>query len=162
MPQEFTASEIEIARRIVAQADGQAKNKIQVMDPNNPPKERYIHQKFPLMIYDLSECKPAFDKVEGLKVGNIVTEQKVHVPAKLVTKIVRDEVELQKALARGWSEQAPVFTQPDDEVGPSEQGPLESKTRNELFAIARERGLEVPATSTKQALLAALLEPVEA
>lgn len=173
MPQEFSASEIKIARRIVAQADAQSKNKIQVMDPNNPPKERYVHQRFPMMVYDHRESKPAHDKTEGLKVGNIVTEQKVHVPAKLVTKLVHTEAQLAQALAKGWSEEPPSFaveTEADDEEAAPEtefdqrfdpEKMLRAKTRNELLGIAKSRGVKVSPTLTKEGIIALLLELAE-
>lgn len=91
---QVTQSEIESMRRIVAQHDSQNKNSLKVMDPNNPPKEPYKFQKFPLSLYDHKKCEPAQDKKVGVKVGNIITEQTVHVPAKHRTLIVNNEAEL--------------------------------------------------------------------
>ena len=106
---QLTQAEIEQMRRIVGLHDAQSKNTLKVMDPNNPPKEPYKYQKFPMTVYDHKKCAPAHEKTVGVKVGHIVTEQTVHVPAKHHTLIVYSEAELAKARKAGWSEEAPNF-----------------------------------------------------
>ena len=104
---QLTQGEIERMRQIVNQHDSKNKNGMQVMDPNNPPKEPYKFQKFPMVLYNHKKCEAAQEKSVGVKVGNVVTEQRVHVPAKYHTLTVNSEGELAQALKRGWSEKAP-------------------------------------------------------
>ena len=104
---QLTQGEIERMRQIVNQHDSKNKNGIQMMDPNNPPKEPYKFQRFPMVLYNHKKSEAAQDKSVGVKVGNVVTEQKVHVPAKYHTLTVNSEAELQKAKRAGWSEKAP-------------------------------------------------------
>lgn len=85
--------EIERMRQIVQQHDSQRKP-IQIVDLNNPPKEPYRFQKFPKMVYDLTHSEP----------GHVVN------------RIVRSEDDLEAALAQGWSESAPAYS--DERIEP--------------------------------------------
>jgi hypothetical protein len=105
----LSAGEIERMRQIVSQADSQNKNGIAPMDLNNPPKEPYRYQKFPMMVYNHGKSVAAHDEVKGVKVGNVITNETVHVPAKLVSTIVNNEKELEKALKAGWKAEPPEF-----------------------------------------------------
>lgn len=86
MPAQLSHEEIERMRQIVQQHDAERKP-MQVFDLNNPPKEPYRFQKFPMMVYDLTHSEP----------GHVVSQ------------IVRSEEELESALARGWVETAPAY-----------------------------------------------------
>ena len=108
----LSASEIERMRHIIAQHDSETK-KATIHDLNNPPKEPYKFQKFPMMVYDLEHSHPAQD-VKQPKVNGMGTEV-VHIPAKVVSQVVRSEEQLRAALAGGWSEEAPVFTEEREE-----------------------------------------------
>lgn len=86
MAPELSHEEIERMRQIVQQHDSQRKP-FQVFDLNNPPKQPYHFQKFPMMVYDLARSAP----------GHIVSS------------IVHSEGELDSALRAGLSQQAPEF-----------------------------------------------------
>lgn len=83
---ELSREEIERMRQIVKQHDAQHKP-LQVFDLNNPPKQPYHFQKFPMMVYDLEQSQP----------GHVVSA------------IVSSEQELQEAMASGWSNEAPAY-----------------------------------------------------
>lgn len=94
--QELSHAELARMRQIVEQHDAQ-RQPIRTIDLNNPPKEAYTHQKFPKMVYDLENSTP----------GHIVSA------------VVRDEEELAKAIAAGYSKEAPAFgNSPDDTLSP--------------------------------------------
>jgi hypothetical protein len=116
MTDQFSEVDISRMRQILAQHDGQSRNTIQVMDPNNPPKELYRHQQFPMMVYDHAKSSPAHEEIRGVKVGNIVTEQKVFVDAVYHSKTVANEKELKSALAKGWSMEAPHWSEAEEEL----------------------------------------------
>lgn len=160
-PEPITATDIEKMRHLVAQHDSTSK-KTTIHDLNNPPKEPYRFQKFPMMVYDLKNSHPAKD-VTRPKANGAGTEL-VHIPAKVVTQVIRSEEQLQAALDGGWSEEAPAFgAEPDNTLSPkyaSEAGrvqtvitamqpdagsPLDKLGKPELLALAKECGVEVDA-----------------
>lgn len=106
MPQQLTEVEVNQMRQILAQHDSQNKP-MTTIDLNNPPKEPYRFQKFPMMVYDLEHSHPARSE-EQLQRNNTLLE--VHIPAKVVFATVGSEDELQSALQAGWSDKAPDFT----------------------------------------------------
>ena len=113
---QLTAGEIERMRQIVNAADSQNKNSIATMDLNNPPKEPYAHQKFPMAVYHHGKSIAAHDTTTGVKVGNVITEQVVHVPAHLHSFIVNNEKELEKALKAGWKVEPPEYKAERDQA----------------------------------------------
>jgi hypothetical protein len=80
MPQELSYEEVERMRQIIAQHDSQ-RQPMQTIDLNNPPRQPYRFQKFPMMLY-------------GPTVG--------------ARMIVHSEDALESALAEGWQQEAPV------------------------------------------------------
>jgi len=90
---QLSHEEIERMRQIVQQHDGERKP-MQIVDLNNPPKEPYRFQEFPMMVYDLTHSAP----------GHVVS------------KLVHSEVELQASLEKGWTKQAPAFS--DERIEP--------------------------------------------
>lgn len=72
--QQFSPDDIERMRTILAQHDSQKQTN--EFDLNNPPKERYVHQEFPRMVYHHEERK---------------------------TRVVKNAAELHQYLAEGWS-----------------------------------------------------------
>ncbi len=126
---EFTQEDIEKMRRMVQDHDAKHKG-APIIDLNNPPKEPYKFQKFPMMVYNHAQSEPARDKQTQGKNGL----ELVHVPAKRVSKVVKNEHELELALKAGWSEQAPEFEAEADapeeeeaggvEVGAEEEAPV--------------------------------------
>lgn len=79
MPVELSFEEVERMRQIVQMHDSQ-RQPMQTIDLNNPPKQPYKFQKFPMMIYS----------TDGQNI------------------IVKSEQQLQDALAEGWLEQPPM------------------------------------------------------
>jgi hypothetical protein len=108
--QQLSETEVANLRAILAQHDSEHKPMV-TMDLNNPPKAPYRYQPFPKMIYDLNASHAARDerKPRELASGGVVMET-VHIPAKVVTRRVESQEELDAALAEGWSQQAPNFT----------------------------------------------------
>ena len=86
MPQQLSEEQYEQMRILLAQHESERKPLI-IVDLNNPPREPYRHQKFPMMVYDLEHS----------------TREK------LITGLVHSEAELRHAIQDGWSEQAPEF-----------------------------------------------------
>jgi hypothetical protein len=76
MPVELSFEEVERMRQIVQMHDSQ-RQPMQTLDLNNPPKQPYKFQKFPMMVYS----------PDGQRI------------------LVKSEGQLQDALADGWSEQ---------------------------------------------------------
>jgi len=110
--QEFSEVELSHMRQILSQHDAGAR-KMTIHDLNNPPKSQYRFQKFPMMVYDLEHSYPSTNE-QRPKPNSLGTET-VHVPAKIVRMVVQSEDELQHALAQGWSEQAPAFSEEREE-----------------------------------------------
>ncbi|HVH87682.1 MAG TPA: hypothetical protein VM912_13225 [Terriglobales bacterium] len=108
VPMNLTPEEIERMRQIVQQHDSDRKP-IQTVDLNNPPKQPYRFQKFPMMVYDLVNSHPAHDEERPSRNG--FGMDVFHVPAKVISLMVQSEEQLQEALAAGWSEQAPDFSE---------------------------------------------------
>ena len=92
MPQELSFEEVARMRQIVAQFDADRKP-MSTVDLNNPPREQYRFQKFPMMVYDLTRSTPA----------------------KVFHKTADSEEELQDLIEAGWSVQAPEFTEEREE-----------------------------------------------
>lgn len=109
---QLTVTEIEQMRRLVAQHDARPQNKIQVMDPNNPPKLPYTFQKFPLMVYDLEHSYPARQEEQTLRNG---AREIVHIAAKVISMLVQSEEQLQRAIEDGWSQNPPEFREAPEE-----------------------------------------------
>ena len=110
--QQLTESEVATMRQILAQHDGEHQP-MTIHDLNNPPKAPYRYQPFPKMIYDLKNSYPSHDQEQQRRNGMGV--ETVHIPAKIVTKNVNSQEELDEALAAGWSKEAPTFTEERDE-----------------------------------------------
>lgn len=170
-------SELEVAhmRKILAQHDSAAP-KVKIHDLNNPPKDPYRFQRFPLTVYDLKNSHPAQDKQQPK--ANSLGHETVHVPAKVISRIVQSEGELEDALAAGWSEAAPSFgAEPDNSLDPKWAGearrvqavidatrqdavsPLDAMTKAELVALAKEIGCDINPADKKEVILAALKAP---
>lgn len=109
-------SEVEIARlrQILLQHDAEHKP-LATIDLNNPPKVPYRHQKFPMAVYDHEHSQPAHDELRAVRSGNLVVEEQVHVPAKVVMRLVQNERELEAALDNGWSDKAPEYREEREE-----------------------------------------------
>jgi hypothetical protein len=120
-------SETEVAhmRQILAQHDSEHKP-MTTTDLNNPPREQYRFQKFPMMVYDLAHSHPSHDKTQPRSNGAGV--ETVHIPAKVVTSVIHSEDELQQVLMQGWSEKAPDFTEEREE-------PLSARYANEAHQV---------------------------
>jgi hypothetical protein len=99
----FTESQIEELRSAILRRD---KNQAQsnLIDINNPPKQPYTFEKFPMAVYLHKKAAPSRDEIRQ----NRDQIEVVHIPAKLGEKIVHNEDELQAALAQGYSEKAPT------------------------------------------------------
>lgn len=123
--QQFSDAEVERMRQILASHDSQAK-KSTIHDLNNPPKEQYRFQKFPMMVYDLQGSYPSRD--EERPKSNSLGFETVHVPAKVISKVVSSDQELESSINLGWSIEAPSFTEEREE-------PLSAKYANEAGRI---------------------------
>lgn len=123
--QQLSESEVMHMRQILAQHDSQHKP-MTTTDLNNPPKEQYRFQKFPMMVYDLNNSYPSRD--EQRPKSNSLGFETVHVPAKVLAKVIHSDEELQYVLANGWSEQAPAFNEEREE-------PLSAKYQNEASRV---------------------------
>jgi len=119
--QQLSETEIARMRQILLQHDSEAK-KATIHDLNNPPKESYRFQKFPMALYDHQNSQPARDEDQPNRNGaGFVT---VHIAARVVSMLVNSEEELQDALSSGWSQEAPEFREEREE-------PLSPKYQNE-------------------------------
>lgn len=78
--QPLSAEEIQHMRQILAQHDAESKP-VQTFDLNNPPKQPYVFQKFPMMVY--------------------ATDGEGHL-------VVSSEAELSAALKQGFTRTAPA------------------------------------------------------
>lgn len=117
--EQFRPDEIERMRQIIAQVDGNNHKPMQTLDLNNPPRVPYRFQKFPMMVYDLERSTPAHEEERVNRSGFV---EWVQVGAHVVTLLVQNEDQLQTALAEGWSEQAPGFSEsPTIELSPALQ-----------------------------------------
>lgn len=123
MPQDLTPFEIDRMREIVMQHD-QLQKPIRTIDLNNPPKEPYRHQKFPMMVYHHESSHPAGQETRTVARGSALVEETVHIPAHMATRIVKSEHELAEALEDGWSPEPPQFR-------PTEFEPLNSQYQAE-------------------------------
>lgn len=110
--QQLTEVEIQRMRAILAEHDTQ-QQPIQTFDLNNPPRTQYRFQKFPTMVYDHENSYPAREEERTAKSGFVET---VYIPARVVTQLVHTESQLQAALADGWNEQAPGFSEAPEMV----------------------------------------------
>jgi len=126
--QQLSESEIAHMRTLLAQHDSENK-KVTIHDLNHPPREPYRFQKFPMMVYDLQNSYPSQDKVRPKANGAGV--ETVHIPAKVVSRLVQSEDQLQAALADGWDEEAPAFNEERVE-------PLSAQYSNEAGRIDAE------------------------
>ena len=140
MAPELTAEEIERMRQIVARHDSEHRP-IQTFDLNNPPRQSYRFQKFPMMIYDHENSYPAHDEERTVIRGSLPVQEIFHVPAKLVSKIVHNQRELDQALEDGWSEQAPEFREEEREEPLSARYQAEAdRIQSELERVNPKRG----------------------
>ena len=78
--------EIERMRRIVQQHDSE-KKPMQIYNLNDPPREPYRFQKFPMMLFDHAHSHPG----------------------RIVRMVANNEGELEKALENGWNEKPPAY-----------------------------------------------------
>lgn len=140
MSVELTEVEAARLRQILAEHDSQHKP-LQIHDLNNPPKVQYIHQKFPMMVYDLEHSQPAHVTEEVVRVKGVPYKPGDHVPAQVISKIVRSEDELQDALAKGWSEKGPEFREEEraEPLSAAYQEEAE-RTQQRIEATQRHRG----------------------
>lgn len=146
---QFTAEEIEKMRSLVLAHDKE-KNAVNVFDPNNPPKVPYSHKEFPKVVYDHKASKPSRDKL----VMQHGTEHVQHVPAKLATKNVNNQAELDAALAEGWELKPPVLEHvgiipeedleviPEDEDDPELQQEAAARKQRERVAKAKKQAAQ--------------------
>lgn len=174
-PEPLTATDVEKMRHLVAQHDSTSK-KTTIHDLNNPPKEAYRFQKFPMTVYDLKNSHPSRD--EDRAKPNGAGRETIHIAAKVVTRLVHSEKELVDSIEAGWSEEAPAFgAEPDSTLNPkyaSEAGrvqalinvaqpdaasPLDSLGKPELLALAEKCGVEVDARWGVERIRAALKAP---
>lgn len=86
MPQQLSEEQYEQMRILLAQHESERKP-VTVVDLNNPPREAYRHQKFPMMVYDLEHSTPG----------------------KFITGLVNSERELEEAIEAGWSQAPPEY-----------------------------------------------------
>lgn len=84
-----------------------------VFDLSKPPVVPYQHKKFPVTVYNHESSEPPAIELRRYPDGR---EDEVHVGAKLVTRVVRDEEELSAAVAEGWALDVPTF-----DVGEAEE-----------------------------------------
>lgn len=106
--QELSFEEVNRMRQIVQNFDA-SRRPMTTTDLNNPPKEPYRFQKFPMMVYQGKQ-----------------------------TAIVQSEDELQDALADGWSQEAPAATEVEAEtLSPKYQ--MEVQQVQEKLAESRKR-----------------------
>jgi hypothetical protein len=124
-PEQLTEVEISRMRQILAQHDSQSKP-MTTIDLNNPPKQPYRFQKFPMMIYDLENSQPAHE-IERNRPNGLGFET-VHIAAKVVSMVVQNEEQLKNALEAGWTEQAPAF-------GEEPEYALSAKLQNEAERV---------------------------
>lgn len=122
---QLSASDIEKMRALVAQHDEQAEGEENNFDPSKVRKP-YHFQKFPMMVYDHARSYPAHDAEQNVVRGSIAVVEVTHVKARLVSKIVHSQRELDSALSEGWNELAPEFLEEptieqDEEAAPVEQ-----------------------------------------
>ncbi len=136
--EQISASDVEKMRAIVQGYDNQRK-KAPIHDLNNPPREPYRFQKFPMMVYNLAQSQPAHEETRSAIVGSSVIEERVHIRAKVVSMVVHSEEDLKAALANGWSKNAPNFAD-EPEGGLSAKYQREVETIEEQLAGARRRG----------------------
>ena len=88
----LTQEEVERMRQIVLAADAE-RQPFQTIDLNNPPRQQYRFQKYPQMLYDLDTSTPQ----------------------KIVHYTVQNQEEFDAAIAEGWSEQPPNYTEQREE-----------------------------------------------
>ena len=111
MPQEqFTHEEIARMRQIIAQHDS-GSNPITTIDLNNPPRQPYKFQPFPKLVYQSNKAL------------------KVHT-----------QIQLDEALAEGWSEDASLYHDvQDDSLKPAYQMEVE-RAEAQLAEARAKRG----------------------
>jgi hypothetical protein len=85
---DISPEELERMRAIVAEHDPSPKQTA-VLDINNPPREPYVYQPFPKVVYKAKEHKDA------------------KAPKEWENKVVRDEKELKEAVGKGWKPEPP-------------------------------------------------------
>lgn len=107
----LTHEQWEQLRSALLQHDEQT-SKIQIHDLNNPPQQPYRFKKFPMMVYDHRNSHPAHDVEEPRAFGVL---ELVHVPAKIAKRIVNSEAELEAALAEGFEQAPPPFSEGREE-----------------------------------------------
>lgn len=89
---ELSFEEIQRMRQIVQMHDAQ-RAPMQTIDLNNPPKEPYRFQKFPTMVYDHEHSSSK----------------------KIINKAVYSQDELDAAVAEGWVNTPPSFSEEREE-----------------------------------------------
>jgi hypothetical protein len=135
--QQLSEQEVAHMRQILAQHDSEHKP-MQVFDLNNPPKEQYHFQKFPMMLYDHANSHPAYDEERPSRVG--MGTDTFHVPAKVITLVVETEEQLQRALGDGWSEEAPEFRETPNEHLSAKLAAEAEKVQEQIDARRRGPG----------------------
>jgi hypothetical protein len=135
---EITAVEAQQMRELLARFDSQHKP-MEIHDLNKPPQAPYRFQKFPMTVYLHSESEAARDETQQARSGLGIVD--VHIPARMVSRIVHSEEELARALADGWSDKAPEFREDDSqeaELSPRDQ--REMKALQEQLDASKRRG----------------------
>lgn len=117
MTQELSFEEIERMRQIVQAHDGE-RTPMKTIDLNNPPKEPYYFQRFPMMIYDLEASTPT----------------------KIIHRTIRSEAELEAALNEGWSQDAPAFGEEREEPLSAAYQAEAARVQEQIEESRRRRG----------------------
>ena len=101
----FSPDEIEKMRNTVLRADKE-RNGGRDIDLNKPVSPAYSFKKFPMIVYkhDTSVGPHDVEKESPQKVKYMA-----HVPAKYDQRVVKNEMELEKALSAGYEEKPPDF-----------------------------------------------------
>lgn len=146
-------SEIEIQRMraILAQHDSEHKP-IVTLDLNNPPRVAYRFQKFPMMVYDHANSYPAHDEEQQRKDGRGF--EMVHIPARVLTSTVHSEDQLRAALADGWQEEAPNFSEePENNLSAGLQAEA-NRVQQQIEETRRKAGRPTNEERARRAALA--------
>jgi hypothetical protein len=138
MSEQISAADAEQLRQILQRYDLEHKP-VQIINLNDPPKVSYKFQKFPMVVYDHRASQPAHEELRSAIVGSSVIEEMVHIRAKIVSRIVNSEAELQQALEDGLELNAPEFRE-DAEAELSAPLQMEAHAVEQKLAAARRAG----------------------
>ena len=129
MSMELTATEAEQMRGLLAKYDSQHK-KIEIHNINEQPRVPYRHQKFPMMMYNHEKSYPAHTETKTAIVGSSVLEETIHIKAKVSTRIVHSEHEMESAKVEGWSTTPPEFREEPEET-------MSDEIRKEMESVVK-------------------------